>query len=258
MTQQQRIDVGIGALALVGSGEYLPVLNDTDTYLLNTLGGAKQVRIALLPTASGLEGDRPEYWNALGFEHFKQLGVQDVRVTSIIDRSGAVDPEQLALLQDANFYYFSGGNPRYLLEVLRDTPAWKMITRAHQRGAVLAGCSAGAMVLGSLLVSPREVFTDQPPNWLTALSLVPNIVVFPHFDRIFGNTTWATGFDHIFNSLPAGYQIIGIDENTALVRVQVTDPSAPARWQVMGAQTVTLFDRDGSTHVFQPGNEVLL
>lgn len=44
-----------GTVALLGSGEYLPVMNEIDTYLLQTIGGAPAARVALLPTASGLE-----------------------------------------------------------------------------------------------------------------------------------------------------------------------------------------------------------
>ncbi len=64
-----------GAIALVGSGEYLDFMNSTDTYLLETLGGANDARVALLPTASGLESGGPKYWNELGLSHFKKLGV---------------------------------------------------------------------------------------------------------------------------------------------------------------------------------------
>ncbi len=43
-----------GPVALVGSGEYLPQMNEIDRMLLDSLGEGPK-RVALLPTASGLE-----------------------------------------------------------------------------------------------------------------------------------------------------------------------------------------------------------
>ncbi|GCE23359.1 cyanophycinase [Dictyobacter kobayashii] len=256
MAQKHTLSSAPGAIALLGSGEYLPVMNDTDTYLLSTLGGAQQTHIALLPTASGLEVGRPEYWNALGLEHFKQLGVNDIRLSSIIDHAGSDDPEQVALLEGANFYYFSGGNPRHILESIHDTAAWEVIFAAYQRGAILAGCSAGAMALGSVLISPRDVYAGQAPNWLPALGIVPGVAVFPHFDRMHGNEIWAQGFKRMLATLPEGHRGLGIDEDTALVRMPLEQSGSAASWKVMGIRTVTLFNRDGSEQVFQPGEIV--
>src|SRR5260221_5926533 len=84
----------------------------------------------------------------MGVAHFQAVGVADVRASMIVDRASAADEAQLALLRDADLYYFSGGNPQYVVETLRDTPAWEIIAQAHASGAVLAGCSAGAMMLG--------------------------------------------------------------------------------------------------------------
>src|SRR5260370_26899271 len=113
MIQQPNIP---GAIALVGSGEYLDVMNTTDTYLLGTLGGVNNARVVLLPTASGREPQGPAYWNTLGLDHFQRLGVRDVRATHILDHESSASPEQLALLRDANLYYFSGGDPQHIID----------------------------------------------------------------------------------------------------------------------------------------------
>ena len=171
-----------GAIALVGSGEYLDVMNTTDTYLLETLGRASNVSVALLPTASGLEDGGPAHWNDLGLSHFRQLGVQDIRATQIVDRKSATDPQQLQLLRGANFYYMSGGNPQHTIETLRDSPALEIILEAHKRGAILAGCSAGAMALSAYTIALRQMMVGNNPGWVSSLAVVPNVVVFPHFE----------------------------------------------------------------------------
>ena len=68
--------VAPGAIALVGSGEYLPVMDDVDRVLLDTLGGPALAHVVVIPTASGLEPGMPEQWNARGVAHFRRLGAQ--------------------------------------------------------------------------------------------------------------------------------------------------------------------------------------
>ena len=269
MTQQRSSHPMPGAIALVGSGEYLDVMNTTDLYLMETLGGASNTRVALLPTASGLEANGPGYWNDLGLRHFKQLDVQDVRPTSIIDRESAADPRQLALLEGANFYYLSGGNPQHTIDTLRGSPAWEIIISAYERGAVLAGCSAGAMTLSAYTIAIRRMFMGEKPGWVTSLGVVPRLVVFPHFDRM-ANFIDNTTFQELLSTLPTGIVAAGIDENTALVRVEATgtgDPGATGgrpqgsplqRWQVMGLQTVKVFERGMEPRILGVGEEVIL
>lgn len=249
-----------GAIALVGSGEYLRAMDSTDTYLLETLGGASKGRVVLMPTASGLEANGPAYWNDLGLKHFQALGVEDIRSSNIIQREYATDPEQLALLRNANFYYFSGGNPQHTIDTLHDTPAWEIIMHAHAQGAVLAGCSAGAMMLSGYTISIRQMMNGGTPQLVEALGVVSQVVVFPHFDRMAAFIDQKT-FQQLLATLPAGHIALGIDENTALVRIaapQGTEPITTARWQVMGEQTVTVFERDASLRLLHVGDQITL
>lgn len=260
MTQQFDARQMPGAIALVGSGEYLDAMNTTDLYLIETLGGVKNARVVLLPTASGLEENGPGYWNDLGLRHFKQLGVEDVRPGGIIDRASAGDPRQLALLEGANFYYLSGGNPQHTIDTLRNSAAWEIITSAYRRGAVLAGCSAGAMTLSAYTIAIRQIFIGEKPGWVTSLGVVPRLVVFPHFDRMANFIDDAT-FQELLSTLPDGIVAVGVDENTALVRIeanQTGDPMAIERWQVMGLQTVKVFAKGMEPRILHVGEEVML
>jgi cyanophycinase-like exopeptidase len=248
-----------GPVALVGSGEYTPAMDATDRHLLALIGGSARARVALLPTASGLEPGRPAYWNDLGLAHFRALGVADVRATTILDVDGARDPANLALLRDATFFYFSGGDPVHLIASLRDSPAWEIIARAHAAGAVLAGCSAGAMALGAGTVSPRRLRAGEAPRWHEALGVVSGVMVFPHFDRM--RASWPDAFETGRRTAPAGITLLGIDEDTALVW-DGGDPeptSAGPRWRVFGRQRVTVYPpAAGQPHVLRAGDEVHL
>jgi cyanophycinase len=242
-----------GAIALVGSGEYLPQMNEIDRFLLGTLG-ASAARVALLPTASGLELSMPQRWNTLGAEHFQALGVE-VTPVALIGRADAEDEQVVAAITGADLYYFSGGNPEYVVETLRGTPAWEAIYSGYCQGAVLAGCSAGAMMLGSYTLSVRSVISGQAPRWLPAMAVVPGIVVMPHFDRV-ADFAGQEMFRAILGSAPANTALIGVDEDTALVRA-VFDGDV-ASWRVLGRQTVSVFDGDGGRVIYRAGDRVPL
>jgi len=235
-------------------------MNEPDAYLLEQLGGAGSARVVLLPTASGLEDHGPAYWNGLGKHHFHTLGVREVRATSIIDRTSAADPAQLALLRDADFYYFSGGDPQHVIETLRNSPAWEIIKTAHEQGAVLAGSSAGAMALSGYTISVRQVLAGGKPAWVESLGLLPHLVVFPHFDRM-ANFVDQALFQELLSTLPHDVVAVGIDEDTALVRIEApasAEPLAKARWQVMGRQTVRMFEREMAPRILQSGAEIMI
>jgi cyanophycinase len=211
-----------GTVALVGSGEYLPPIEDLDRVLLQRLGAPG--RVAVLPTASAPDGGNvAENWQRMGVEHFTKLGanVAPVTVLTRADADSAAMAEQIAA---ANFVYLSGGKPRYLLETLRDTACWRAIQSVHAAGGVIAGCSAGAMALG-------EALFDFPQIWRTipALGLASGVAVIPHFDELPGIISGRVG--------PASKTIstAGVEGNTALV------VSADGEWRVEGHGGVTLF-----------------
>jgi cyanophycinase len=189
-------------LALVGSGEYLPPMEPVDRQLIEKLDGAPDV--VCLPTAAGQEGEeRIRYWSELGVRHFTRLGAQ-VETLRVIDRGGAEDLRWAERIREANFVYLSGGRPDYLYRTLKDTPVWQAILAVHQGGGVVAGCSAGAMIMGARLLGF--------PGLQPAFELIPDTVVVPHFDEIpaaFVKTV------HFFAARDK--TVVGIEGNTALV-----------------------------------------
>lgn len=189
-------------LALIGSGEYLPPIEPVDRYILSRLPGT--ARVVCLPTAAGTEGkERVDYWMKLGEQHFTRLGVQ-VESLPIIDYESANQPEYVEGIRQANFIYLSGGQPSYLLRTLRGSLAAQAIESVLESGGVLAGCSAGAMVMGARIPSL--------PRWQKAFNFLPNSVIIPHYDEI------PLRYQNLF-SLLIGRKthIIGVEGNTALV-----------------------------------------
>jgi cyanophycinase len=223
-----------GLIALVGSGEYLPIMDDVDRHLLASLNlNGRKPRVVCLPTAAGREGDGSvNRWSDMGIAHFENLGAE-VHALRIIDRQSADDPRWELLIENADLVYFSGGDPAYLRQTMDGSRAWNAALRAWERGAVYAGCSAGAMILAKRMPSFRLSGTVE------GFGLVPIQYIVPHFDAIpamFKPLTFA-----LRRQLRDGEVMVGVDEDTALVG------SLGGEWKVMGRSSVHVFTRKGET-----------
>ena len=231
-----------GLIALVGAGEYLPVMDEVDRFLLASLN-VKTPRVVCLPTAAGQEGDESvNRWSRMGVDHFKKLGAE-VTALPIIDKASANDEQYAPILESANLIYFSGGNPQYLYETMNCSRAWSAMQKAWSNGAVYAGCSAGAMILSRRIPSFRLAGTNE------GFGIVPAQFILPHFDAIpvmFKPLTFA-----LKSQLKKGQRLIGVDENTALVG------QLGGEWKVMGQSRVHVFTREG-TKTYENGQTLLL
>ncbi|HEY7506409.1 MAG TPA: Type 1 glutamine amidotransferase-like domain-containing protein [Nitrososphaera sp.] len=223
-----------GLIALVGSGEYLPVMEEVDRYLLGSLDtNDRRPCVVCLPTAAGKEGDESvNRWSSMGVQHFKKLGA-DVTALRIIDRESANLEQFASVLEKADLIYFSGGNPGYLYETMIDTRAWNAAQRAWARGAVYAGCSAGAMILGKRMPSFRLMKTQE------GFGIFPAEFIIPHFDAF--PVVWRPMVFAMQKGLKDGQRMIGIDEDTALVG------TLQGEWKAMGKSEVHVFTHDGKT-----------
>ncbi len=140
-------------IALVGSGEYLPVMTEIEGALI----AGRAPRYVQLATAAAPEGQQSlDRWQRLGKQQADRLGVEQV-VVDVRTRADADNPAFAAAIGGAGLIYLSGGNPAYLAETLRDTAVWHAIVAAHQVGAAVAGCSAGAMALSDWAPSIRDL-----------------------------------------------------------------------------------------------------
>jgi cyanophycinase len=216
-----------GLIALVGAGEYLPVMNEVDRYLLAHCGADGRVpRVVCLPTAAGQEGESSwQRWNRMGLEHFHALGA-DVTALPVIDRVSADSEEYAAVIEAADLIYFSGGDPGYLHKTMHGSKAWAAVEKAWQHGAVYAGCSAGAMILGTHMPDIRMAGFRR----LEAFGLIDAHIVIPHFDRM---PIWSP---MMLTTLRSGLKpeefALGIDEDTALIGIPGAEWHAQGRLKV--------------------------
>lgn len=206
-----------GTLALVGGSEW----RDGCTFDADLLAAADTDEVVVLPTAAAYE--HPERAVATAEAWFSALGAK-ARGVMVLGRTDAEVAAYVDAVRGARFVYLSGGSAMHLRSVLKDSPLWEALVEAWNDGAVVAGSSAGAMVLCDPMVDPRGgAFT-------IGLGLVAQVAVIPHHD------TWSHDKEkRTLDLAPAGLCIAGIDERTALVR----DPGGA--WRVAGAGEVTVF-----------------
>ena len=212
-----------GALALVGSGEYLREAQLLEAELLRFgISRGKANTYIQIPTAAGKEGeDRLDFWRQRGAEQGARIGCE-VKYLPVLTREDAFNEQWIAEIKSAGLIYFSGGDPVHLAEVFADTPMWQAIVQSWREGASLAGCSAGAMAFGGKIIGIRRSHIS------TGLNLLPDIEVIPHYDKFLG---WLP--DRVTAAIvrkDADTALLGIDENTALV---LTD-----KWRKYGAGNV--------------------
>lgn len=219
-----------GTIALVGGAEWRPGCT-FDADLLEASGGTE---VLVLPTAAAYE--HPERAVEAATRWFAGLG-GSVRGLPVLQRGDAMDDANAAVVGDAGFIYLSGGSPLHLRSVLKETPVWEALVAAWEGGAVVAGSSAGAMVLCDPMVDPRGgAFT-------VGLGLVANLAVLPH-----AQADVLTHARRTFELASAGLVIAALPEETALLR------APDGTWRTAGAGTVVVVvDREAAGLDALPG-----
>lgn len=227
-----------GTLALVGAGEYLESMRPVDQYLLGTIAHPDK-RVVVLPTAAAQE---PDYykWSRDGVAHFSRLGVA-VKPAPVLTRDDAGRDDLADLIGWSNFVYLSGGSPAYLLSTLEGTRVWEAIRSVWEAGGVIAGCSAGAMALAGAVRTRR----DPPFEFRPGLSMVPQVTVMPHFDRM-----PPARLSALLEQMPRDLTLLGIDEHTAAV-------GGPQAWTVMGRGRVLVW-QNGEERWYEAGSSFVL
>ena len=209
-------------MAFLGSGEFDPWSEPVDRWALEHSRNPEGP-VLVAPTASAHEGDESfDGWANKGLEHYAALGVP-AEVLPLKTHEDAHRDDLVRRLDDASVVFFSGGNPARLAGVLRDTPFWEALVRAHADGLTYAGCSAGVAGLTEMTFDSEAEGFDR--IWASGLGYVRAVRFAPHWDIV---DTWipgATAF--IVESVGPNETFVGLDEDTAMVGDGRT-------WEVIG------------------------
>ena len=157
-----------GEIGLVGGEEFRSGCENMDQEIMRA-SGRGPAKVLIIPTAA-VTG--PAKAANDGVTHFAKLG-GDAGQLMVLEKSQAEDVEFVKPVQSADVVYFTGGSPDHLLATLKDSLLLKQILKSWNEGAVLAGSSAGAMVMGSWMRRPGG------GEWVEALGVVPGLPCSP-------------------------------------------------------------------------------
>ena len=226
-----------GRIALHGGGEFLP----GDEAFLDALldvardaagdrpgGIAGLVRVVVVPTAAAR--GRPDLAGSNGLAALQRRGEALAipvwaDVVPVVDQASADDPVLAESIAAADLIYLPGGDPDLIPTLLRGSATGRAMRDAHERDAVLAGASAGAMGLAA--------WTWTPGGGIPGLGFVPDIAVFPHYVES-RRPSWQANIARI---APADIGYLGLDERTGVISERDT-------WNVAG---------EGAAYWFAPG-----
>lgn len=221
----------MGYLLLEGGAEFGGRMRDPDLKAIELAGGF-DAPVRIIPTAAAPDRNHRRA-GSNGVRWFQSLGAKDVISLPVIDKPSANESEIVTSLRSAKLIYMLGGFTGYLGETLAGSRAWEAALQAYQEGAVIAGSSAGAMVMCEFYYDPSQ------GKVVDGLNLVPNSIVLPHHNT-FGKS-WASRLLEVSRAT-----LIGIDEQTGMI-----DDGAGA-WTVHGRGDVTRY-RNNRVETHQAG-----
>ena len=210
----------MGYLLLEGGAEFGGRMRDPDLKAIERAGGFT-APIRIIPTAAAPDHNDQRAGNN-GVRWFQSLGAKDVISLPLTDKVSANDESITKSLQEAKLIYMLGGFTGYLGETLKGSAAWQAVLETYAMGAVVAGSSAGAMVMCEFYYDPSR------GQVVDGLNLVPDAIVLPHHNT-FGKS-WASRLLEVSKAV-----LIGIDEQTGML-----DDGA-GTWTVHGAGDVSLY-----------------
>jgi len=223
----------MGYLLLEGGAEFGGRMRDPDLKAIELAGGF-DAPICIIPTAAAPDNNHQRAGNN-GLRWFQSLGARDVISVPLISRIRADDKNIAQALRAAKLIYLLGGFTHYLGQTLKDSLAWQAAVEAYDNGAVIAGSSAGAMVMCQFYFDPGAGRVH------AGLNLVPNALVLPHHNT-FGKS-WAP---KLTKQIP-DVTLLGIDEQTGLLNNGENNT-----WNIYGAGDVTLY-RGGDVETHRAG-----
>ena len=211
----------MGHLLLAGGAEFGGRMSEPDLRAIELAGGF-DAPICIIPTAAAPDNNHKRAGNN-GIRWFRSLGAKNVFAVDVINAVSANDVSLAASIRTSRLIYLLGGFPRHLGETLANSACWQAALDACEQGAVIAGSSAGAMVLCEHYYDPYG------KKLLRGLNLIPNACVLPHHNN-FGKS-WARQLIQLLHAST----LIGIDEQTGMI------DDGSGEWQVYGAGEIKIY-----------------
>jgi cyanophycinase len=206
--------------------------------------GGTDAKIVVIPTASSIPVEVGENY----MKAFAKLNCTNVHILDIRSTEDSEKETSIEMVKTANCIMFSGGNQSKITDKIGQTTIHKILLDRYQNeaGFVIAGTSAGAMVMASEMISggsATESFVKGAVRMYKGLNLIPELIFDTHFIQRgrFGRQSEAVAkFPNLIG--------FGLAEDTGLIIKNGNDCT------VIGSGMVIVFDGSKLTH----NNEKLL
>ncbi len=130
----------MGTIVAIGGGNVAAGETIKTDKTLKWLTGKKDPRMLFISTASPAE---PRYSQSM-IHHFSAMGFKVSHLNLILDSFD--DTEIRSMIVDSDIVYIGGGDSIRLFHVLRSMRVDSYLREAYEKGVILAGISAGAMI----------------------------------------------------------------------------------------------------------------
>ena len=195
-----------GKLIIIGGG----TIPDSLFEFFAAHCGGKDQLVVYIPTATSDEKYIQEGGHLV---KFTSRGFTNLSTIHTRDKAKADVPENIALMRKAKGIFFGGGDQDLIAAAYGNTQLYKEMLALLDRGGVIMGTSAGATIMGALLVGgdARKDLTKSFP-FQPAFSFMQNVDIDQHvlvrnrqFDLI-----------PVIEKYPT-HLGVGIDESTAII-----------------------------------------
>jgi len=209
------------------------------THKFAALAGGVNANVVVVLTPIDLDVLTPDFLAKYRQVWATEYGVPNVTFMDTRDRHVADTDAFVAPLRNATGVWICGGHLSNLLDAYLETKSAREIEAVAERGGVIGGSSAGAMIQGSFLINVRKspgglrisrtgMFLD--PTRLLGFGILRNVTVYPHLSARKAQGNVSEVIAHYPELLG-----IGIDERTAIVVHH-------DQFEVMGEGHVAIFD----------------
>lgn len=204
-----------GKLFIIGGGKR-PVAMISDMIRISGVDSAGY--IIVLPMSSQIP-DTASYYST---KQFTDRGIENVFAFNF-QAEEEMTASRIDSLKDASLIYISGGDQNIFMKIVKNTPVYDAIHAAYEKGALIAGTSAGAAVMSEKIITGNEhKHPDYTGNFRTiesnnieiakGLGLLKNAIIDQHFvQRMRMNRLISASLENPQETA------IGIDESTAIL-----------------------------------------
>ena len=193
------------------------------------LAGGVSSRVLVITVASEAQMEVGQHYS----EIFNRLGAEEVRALAINKRGEANSRAAVEAVERATGVFFTGGNQLRITRLLGGTKLDTLLHKRNEKGLVLAGTSAGAAMMSTVMViggRPEPAFRISIAELSPGMGFIEGVLIDQHFEERGRLRRLLLAVAHYPHEIG-----LGVDENTAVI-------ARDQMLEVIGHGSVTIID----------------